>query len=102
VALISVNLSCVVDAETYFGLRAAALPVFGSGMVMVNIVSASGPVYGAGAAVASGAAWGSALLCDPPPPHAARETVAMLATTEKIIFLRSSRFMGHHSSAAVG
>jgi hypothetical protein len=69
--------------------------VVGTGIVILNVASASGPVYGAaGAVLETGAEGVSALLCEPPPPHAARETDATVASTEMKDFWRSSRFMG--------
>ena len=61
------NLSDLVAEEMYLGERFCAL-VVGPGILILNVTSASGPVYSVSAVV--GAAAGSA-LCERPPPHAA-------------------------------
>jgi hypothetical protein len=89
-AVFNVNTIFEVDADTYAGRRFVLL-LFGTGIVIVNVASASGPVYCA-EALAVGAGRGSAALCDPP-PHAAREAAAVVASTEETI-LFPRRFIG--------
>ena len=89
VVVFNVNTIFDVDDDTYAGLR--LLLLVGTGTVIVNVASDSGPLYGA-AALCVGAVCGIAALCEPP-PHAARDPDTAIARTEETNFF-TSRFIG--------
>jgi hypothetical protein len=90
VVVFSVNTIFDVDDDTYAGRRVLLL-VVGTGIVIVNVASASGPEY-SGAAIADGTGGGTDLLCDPS-PHAARDAEIAIAKTEDANVF-PSRFIG--------
>src|ERR1700730_9829450 len=89
--LLSATLIDNVDGETYAGRRAAPLVLDGVGIVTVSVAWASVPADVAGVAVAAGAGGCGSALCEPP-PHAASDSAATLASIEERVPF-PSRFM---------
>src|ERR1700686_4216202 len=79
-AVFNVNTIFDVDDDTYAGRRVLLL-VVGTGTVIVNVASESGPLYCA-EALAVGTGCGSAAPCDPA-PHAASDADTAIARTQE-------------------
>ena len=98
--LFSVMVTDAVEAEIYAGRRAVALVRLNPGMVIVNLASASGPVYGAAMLAGVVAACGKDALCEPLPPHAASDAASAAANGAKKTFLPFSRLAANSKNPA--